>query len=188
MSLRTVEHRILPRHGERVCGDAVVVRREDDRALISVVDGLGHGTKAAVVADRATEILAQQSPRAGVLAIMNEVHRGLADTRGACVLVCIVSPDEIEVCSVGNVELRSHGIELPFVLTPGVVGTRMSRPRVARASIVAPARVVIYSDGLSSRFHLAEFASLTSADACQTIFERHRRSHDDATLVVADIG
>lgn len=170
-----------------MCGDAVVVRREDDLTLLSVVDGLGHGTKAAEVANRATEILSQQSPRTGVLAIMKDLHSGLADTRGACVLVCVVSKDEVEVCSVGNVELRAMGIELPFVLTPGVVGQRMSRPRVARATIGGHARIVIYSDGLSSRFHLAEFASLTSADACRTIFERHRRSHDDATLLVADL-
>ncbi len=188
MSLLSVEHRVLARHGEHVCGDAVVVRREEDLALLSVIDGLGHGTKAAVVADRASAILAEQSPRAGVLSIMNEVHRGLADTRGACVLVCVVSKDEVEVCSVGNVELRALGVELPFVLTPGVVGQRMSRPRVARATIGGPARLVIYSDGLSSRFHLAEFSSLTSAEACRTIFERHRRSHDDATLLVADLG
>lgn len=188
MTLRSVDHRILPRHGEHVCGDAVFVRREEDLALLSVVDGLGHGVKAAHVAKRATDILERQSPRTGVLPIMNELHSGLADTRGACVLVCIVSKNSVEVCSVGNVELRALGIELPFVLTPGVVGARMSRPRVARATIEGPARMVIYSDGLSSRFHLAEFSSLSSADACSTIFERHRRSHDDATLLVADLG
>ena len=188
MTLRSIDHRVLARHGEHVCGDAVVVRREGDFTLISVIDGLGHGTKAAAVAVRACELLEQQSPKSGVLAIMNEVHRGLAESRGACILVCVVSPGEVEVCSVGNVELRAHGIELPFMLTPGVVGTRMSRPRVARAAIAGTSRLVIYSDGVSSRFHLAEFASLSSADACKTIFERHRRSHDDATLVVADLG
>ena len=47
-----------PREGESVNGDAVIVRRHGDAVLVAVVDALGHGPKAAEVAEASTEWLA----------------------------------------------------------------------------------------------------------------------------------
>jgi hypothetical protein len=166
----------------------VYVRTEAETTLVLVVDALGHGAKAAEVAARALEIAEPASLADGVLPIVKALHEGLAGSRGACALVGIVRPGALEVCSVGNVELRANGIDIPFVLTAGVLGSRLVRPRVVQSVIDRDARLVLFSDGVSSRFHLPDFGLLSAKDACGAIFERHRRGHDDASLVVVDVG
>lgn len=187
MTLLSLEHRILARQGEQDCGDAVFVRREEGGAIIVVVDALGHGDKAADVARRAVSIASEQKASDGVLTIMKALHDGLMGSRGACALACVVTPGVVEVCSVGNVELRAAGMDVPFVLTAGVLGSRMVRPRVIRTTLTRPVRLALYSDGISSRFHLPDFASMSASMACSAIFDRQRRSHDDACLVIADL-
>jgi phosphoserine phosphatase RsbX len=185
--LRSVDSLTRPRTGEQACGDAVVVRREERHSLLAVIDALGHGVRAAEAATRAVDVLGRTSLEAGVLAIIDELDKALHGSRGACALVCVLSGGKLEGCSVGNVELRSSGMTVPFLLTPGVLGARVRRPRVFVATASRRARLVAYSDGVSSRFHLDEFSPLSTEEACRAIFERHRRAHDDASLLVADV-
>ena len=187
MRLHSVEHLSLPRGGESVNGDAVVVRRTESHHLLAIIDALGHGARAAVVANAAVKALEVCRLDQGVLHVIEELNVSLRGTRGACALVCILGSGRLEGCSVGNVELRTSGIVVPFVLTPGVLGARVHRPRVFSGTPTGRARLVAYSDGVSSRFHLDSFAEFSTGDARRAIFERHRRTHDDATLLVADV-
>ena len=50
----TVEHLSLPKEGERLNGDAVVVHRYERGTLVSLIDALGHGEYAAAVAKTAS--------------------------------------------------------------------------------------------------------------------------------------
>jgi hypothetical protein len=57
MSGWIMAQRSVPKDGERANGDAVVLRKEGDRALVAVIDGLGHGEAAALAAGRAADYL-----------------------------------------------------------------------------------------------------------------------------------
>lgn len=186
MKLKSVHHVSVPKQGEIVNGDGVVVREEGSTLLLSVIDALGHGPRAAEVARITHDVLTTCPLDGNVLSVIDRIDQSLRGTRGASVLVCVVKGDAIEGCSVGNVELRSEGVRLPFMLTPGVLGLRLRKARTFAGTIDRRTRFAMFSDGLSAKFHLDQFAEFSTKDACHAIFERHRRSHDDATLLLAD--
>jgi negative regulator of sigma-B (phosphoserine phosphatase) len=176
-----------PREGEIVCGDAVIVRPHGNAVLIAVVDALGHGPRAAEVAQISSDWLdAKPESGDGAQAIVQGLHGALHGSRGAAALVLILSARGIEACSVGNVELRSTTGKLPFVLTPGVLGVRLRPPKVGFAEI-ATERFVLFSDGISGRFDLKAQRSRSPADLASHLFASHRHAHDDASVVVVDV-
>jgi negative regulator of sigma-B (phosphoserine phosphatase) len=190
------QHISVPRDGETDNGDAVVIRSEAEISLLAVIDGLGHGQGAALVAQTATNVLADVPLTDGVERVIHRLHETLKGTRGAAALVCLIRPSrtgssdglyELEGCSIGNVEMRCRVSSLAIVLTPGVLGGRIDRIRLFGGPLLDDERLAIFSDGISPRFSLRDLTSLSPIDACQTIFERHRRSHDDATILVADM-
>ena len=175
-----------PRTGEMVNGDAVVVRQLGKSVLVALIDALGHGPKAAEVAQASTEWLGTAPEDGGAPAFVSGLHKRLQGSRGAAALVFVVSAGGIEACSVGNVELRSMTGKLPFVLTPGVLGVRLRAPKVCTSPPIAD-RFVLHSDGISGRFDLRAARTHTPTELASFIFGTHRHSHDDATVVVVDI-
>ena len=176
-----------PRVGESVSGDMVVVRHVEghEAGLVGVIDALGHGPKAAVVADSSIDYLSR-TPHASVAGYMNGLHENLRGTRGAAALLFLVTARGLAMCSVGNIELRSSNTKLPFVLTPGVLGVRLRQPKVCEVPR-ATDRFVLYSDGISGRFDLKALSAHSPSELAKHIFATHRRSHDDATVVVVDV-
>jgi negative regulator of sigma-B (phosphoserine phosphatase) len=184
--IRAIDHIVEARAGEGACGDIAVVRTDGARTLLAVIDALGHGKNAEEVAIAARDWLVGAALDAGVEELVRGLHGELRGTRGACGLVCIVDETSIEGCSVGNVEMRWSKSRPAFVLTPGVLGHRIERPRIFRMQPSSAERVVLFTDGISARFDLRQLGSLSTAEACRAIFTHHRRPHDDATVLVAD--
>jgi negative regulator of sigma-B (phosphoserine phosphatase) len=178
----------LPKEGEIENGDAVLVRREGEKTLVLVVDALGHGAHAAQIARAAVGYAGSVVLDHGVLRIVEGLHAALKGTRGAAALVCVLGQGQIEACGVGNVEMRCQGLKLPVVISPGVLGAQVKRPRVFGGKLKGCERLVIFTDGVSSRFGLDALRDLSAAEACRAILAQHRRSHDDATVLVADLG
>src|SRR5690625_816475 len=70
-----------PKKGETVCGDLFQVRGHQDRVLVAVTDGLGHGRealKASVAAMKAASIFSSHS----LITIARHCHEQLRSTRG----------------------------------------------------------------------------------------------------------
>lgn len=176
-----------PRTGETFNGDAVVVRQHGASILVALIDALGHGPKAADVAQASSEWLTTAPIEdGGAPALVNGLHKKLQGSRGAAALLFVVSARGIEACSVGNVELRSMTGKLPFVLTPGVLGVRLRAPKICASAPLAD-RFVFHSDGISGRFDLRGSRTHSPEELASLIFGSHRHAHDDATVVVVDI-
>ena len=189
MSAATLEivHGSVPRVGEIANGDAVVVRHFDGGALVAVIDALGHGPKAADVADLAASMLAAvplDAGSRGVLGIFDLVHDALRGSRGAAAMICVVEQDRIEGCGVGNVELRCAGVSLPVVLSPGILGVGKVRMRPFAGRLNPGCRLYMFSDGISRRAPFTELARLSGDEACRELLDRYRRNHDDASVLV----
>jgi negative regulator of sigma-B (phosphoserine phosphatase) len=183
----TASYATRPKLGESMNGDAVVTRGSASRNLVAVVDALGHGPTAAEVARRACEHLEAVPLAADVRAIVEGLHRELRGTRGAAAMVCVVDEGWIEGCGVGNVDLRVQGARIPVMLSPGVLGGQVRSFRVFRGELHAGSRLALFSDGISSRFTLEHVRALAPADAVSRIVTQHAYTHDDATLLIADI-
>jgi phosphoserine phosphatase RsbX len=180
-----------PRVGEVQCGDGVLVRELGANAtLISVIDALGHGPKAAEISEASIKYLSAVEAGSNVMTIVQGLHDALKESRGAAALVMLLKSDTaaLEICSVGNIELRSTNTKLPYVLTPGVLGVRLRSPKLCSAKITPTGeRFLLYTDGISGRFDLRPFRTHSPNDLATYIFANHRHPHDDATVVVIDV-
>jgi negative regulator of sigma-B (phosphoserine phosphatase) len=182
------EHLCVPRQGETECGDIAVVRTDADVSLLAVIDALGHGPHAATAARIAAELLAVAPLDRGVLHLMESLHAALRGSRGAAAMLCLLSTDgRLQGCGVGNVEMRTVGSRVPTVLTPGILGASVNRLRTFEARVVPGDRLVLVSDGISSRMDLGSVRGLSPAGACDVLMTQNRRTHDDSTLLVIDI-
>jgi negative regulator of sigma-B (phosphoserine phosphatase) len=182
-----IAHRSAPKEGETDSGDIVVRRELDGRTLIAVIDALGHGPRAAQTAAAAAEALSTDPFEGAAIPVVQRLHKHLRGTRGAAALVVIIDGARLDACGVGNVEMRSQGLTVPVVLTPGILGSNVRTLRGFGAKLATRrGRIVIFTDGIASRFDLDEHRAATAEEACIAIFERYRRSHDDASVVVAD--
>ncbi len=188
MNLRFA-HICLPKPGERQNGDAVLVRQaEGGRAMLAVIDGLGHGPAAAEASRAAVARLEMLPLASSVQDAMHALHEDLKGTRGAAATLCIISERRVEVCAVGNVQLMSVNCVVPLVVSAGVLGHQVRKFRICECELRVGARLALLSDGVSSRFRLDELRHLSATETCKTVMDRHRRIDDDATVLVADIG
>jgi negative regulator of sigma-B (phosphoserine phosphatase) len=177
----------VPCDGETVNGDAVVVRHFAAGTLFGIVDALGHGVKAASVAEIAVRRLSELSLETrvpDVVSVIEDLHAALRGTRGAAAMICIVTSDRVQGCGVGNVELRCSGTSLPVVLTPGILGVRATRLRRFEGELPIGSTLFVFSDGISRHAPFVALAKLSAAEACQRLLNQHRRSHDDASAIV----
>lgn len=182
-----VAHVSIPLPGEVANGDRAFYRVDDDeRAIIAIIDGLGHGREAAIASQAAVDCLKTASLSAPLIETMDLVHAALSGTRGAAATVCILRAAEIEACAVGNVELRSPDIRLPLVFSAGILGSRVNKFHICRATLRARVRLVLFSDGISSRTPVEDVRKLPPQAACDAIMNKYRRKEDDATVLVAD--
>lgn len=184
----TVAHISKPKVGERVNGDAVIVREEGDSTLLAVVDGLGHGPIAAEAAQVAVAALTTQNLQQPMIDIVKMLHDQLRGTRGVAATLFLARGQDVEACAVGNVQLTSSNANVPLLLSAGVLGMRVAKYHVCKGSLRAGARIGLFSDGISSRISLDDVRKLAPEAACQNIFERFRKNEDDATILIADFG
>jgi negative regulator of sigma-B (phosphoserine phosphatase) len=184
-----IAHLSIPKAGEQANGDRVIVRHgAGGQMLVGVIDALGHGVGAEEVAMAADALLSSAPLELGVGALMEQVHHALRGSRGAAATLCIVSGGRLEACGVGNVDLRCAETDLPFVFSPGILGSRVQRFRVAEARMAPATRLIFFSDGIGPVGRIEDLRKLPPQDACRILHQRHRRSEDDATVLIADLG
>ncbi len=179
---------VRPYPGERCSGDATVVRHGDAVVLFGVIDALGHGEAAADAADRAVAHLEAVSLRDSIGVIIGALDVHLRGGRGAAALVCVARGDALEGCGVGNVELRSIGMRVPVLGTPGILGRGPAvRPRVFTTRLIQGARLVLFSDGVSGRLRPDHRRELAAQAASAALLAQWGRDTDDAAVLVADV-
>jgi negative regulator of sigma-B (phosphoserine phosphatase) len=175
--------------GETVSGDACFVRECDGQTLIAVIDGLGHGPGAALVAQKAIGYL-EEHHREGLTEIIQGCHGALKGTRGAAMGLALIDHQlaTLTYVGIGNVEIRVVGEKShSLVSMPGIVGYDMRKIRPEEMAYHPGDLVIMHSDGVSAKFSLAQYPGLRQKDPQQiaeAIFRDHARGHDDATIMV----
>lgn len=172
--------------GQTVCGDGYITRVLADGALLSVVDGLGHGPKAEEAATAFNETC-EEHITLDVQAMMVEANRALSGTRGAAAAILRLDDADKRVyfTGVGNIEMHAHGdVKMQPVCAPGIVGHRVRKMLSFEFELPHEATIALCSDGISSRLRFDEYVHLEPQEIADLIMEEHGKLHDDATCVV----
>jgi len=182
-----------PLRGEVESGDLHSVIAQPTGALITVVDGLGHGYEAAVAAKTAIVTLTAQAHQP-IAVLVKSCHQALIKTRG--VAMCIASlewrGETMTWASIGNVAavlLRRDregrlGREHVFMRN-GVVGHRLPPLRVMTLGIQRGDLLIFATDGLRDGFYSNVDPDERPQDSADRMLAEYGKTHDDALVLVA---
>ncbi|MGH2628000.1 MAG: SpoIIE family protein phosphatase [Anaerolineales bacterium] len=181
--------------GQSETGDQYVVKEFPRGVLISVVDGLGHGSAAAAAARLACSVMDAHSEEP-VVSLVRRCHRALHGTRGAVMSLASFDAAEstltwIGVGDVQGILLRSDPDRAPayesLLLRRGVVGAQLSELAAAKLAVDAGDMLLFLTDGIEPGADWrAELRSGTAPQAAaERILGRHARGSDDGLVLVA---
>lgn len=181
-----------PFPGQRVSGDACIVSGDGEYVLFAVIDGLGHGEKAAAAARLARECLDNARPADSLVHLVADCHAVLRGSRGIALAIARYHPltHSIQWTGIGNVEavlwrLADAAAPSRSVLTPrnGVVGYQLPSLKISTVDAAPGDVCCMASDGIASAF--AEFppASADPAGMAEDILARYGKATDDALVL-----
>lgn len=183
-----------PLPGEDVSGDHWIVVDAQVRALLGVIDGLGHGRRAAVAARRAADVLGDNAAEP-LDALFVLCHQALDGTRGAAItLVSVdVTDGSVRWLGVGNVVASlvrpapgRPKLHASALLRGGVVGHQLPAPLRPTSTKMQPGDLLLIgTDGLDSRFDENPNMAQPAAKLAQDILTRCSKGIDDALVLVA---
>jgi anti-sigma regulatory factor (Ser/Thr protein kinase) len=180
----------VPYPGEHVCGDGFAVAQDEGRAIVLVVDGLGHGPVAATAAARAAELFASHS-RLAPVELMQRLHDGLRSTRGAAAALAEVDARRglVRFCGVGNIAatILAGGATRSLVSHHGTLGHQARKIAEFQYPWTADSQLILNSDGLVSNWTLGRYPGLADRAAsliAAILYRDCRRQRDDVTVLV----
>jgi len=172
------------------CGDTGVIVKDGETCFIALVDVLGHGPEAAVVAAQAEAFLLENR-RENPADLMRELHLHLKGSRGAVAFLGLLDlpTGEFRCCGIGNISAKVFGTEDPrrLLSKDGVVGYIMSTPREQTLRLLPRDIVMLCSDGLRDHFEVLEHPGLLrgSAEAVAgNMLSQFSKGDDDASCLV----
>jgi anti-sigma regulatory factor (Ser/Thr protein kinase) len=181
----------LPHPGESVCGDAWAARPVGDRVVVLVVDGLGHGSAAALAAAEAVRLFAERA-HLPAEQLMGETHDALRPTRGAAVGIATIraASGRLGFVGVGNIGgmVQNGGETKSLVSHAGIVGHQCHKIQEFAYPWSPGSTLVLHSDGLQTRWQLSKYAGLTERHptiVAAALYRDYVRGRDDVTVVAA---
>jgi anti-sigma regulatory factor (Ser/Thr protein kinase)/serine/threonine protein phosphatase PrpC len=180
-----------PHPKERVNGDAYFILTREERTLLAVIDGLGHGAGAKEAADAAIDALEEWTGE-GVDEVLLAAHDVLRATRGAVMGVAVIDRalERVHYAGVGNIAVRAFNTPEAFSPIPanGTLGARLGKIRVWSARWTEGATILMASDGLSDSWHISAYPGLLARSPqllAGILMRDYGRKADDATVLVA---
>lgn len=179
-----------PKPGFKSNGDGYFIKRYEDSAVVAVVDGIGHGDKASEASSIALKVI-EDKFRDDLEQVVLTVHRRLHGSRG-CVMgiVRMNKEGKIEYLGVGNIRTQIYTTERykRLVSFDGLLGSNVRTLRTDHLNLSTPCLVVLHSDGVSSfNFEDKRVVNRPVIEIAKEAFENHKKSSDDATLLIARI-
>jgi anti-sigma regulatory factor (Ser/Thr protein kinase) len=176
--------------GMRVNGDAFVIKRRDESALVAVIDGLGHGQYAHRASQKARQYV-ERHPDQELTRLFRGVGRACRGTRGVVMAVARFDwrEERLTFGMVGDVAARVFGNREPigFHIRRGILGGQAPNPAVTHHAWDPENVLVLHSDGLTSRWRWGDFPGLadrSATEAARELLRRLGKENDDATVVV----
>ena len=181
----------VPFGAETVSGDGWAALLQPGYSCYFMADGLGHGqmaSMAAAAALRSFATTAEKSTREILLA----AHTALMPTRGAALAVAQIdhAAGVLRYSGSGNIaaQIVKNGQARSLVSMNGTPGHSMGSVQEFTYEWAADATLLMHSDGLATRWSLADYPGLARrhpALIAAVLFRDFSRRRDDATVLVA---
>ncbi|MBD2772756.1 ATP-binding SpoIIE family protein phosphatase [Iningainema tapete] len=181
----------LPKAGEEVSGDAWASIIHQERTLLLVADGLGHGLLAAEASGEAVRVFTEnvhRSPKD----IIAAAHGALRSTRGAAVAIAEVNfaLQSVRYAGVGNIagtvicDAKRHNL----VSYNGTVGHEVRKIQEFTYQWLIGGLLIMHSDGLGSQWRLERYPGIIYRHPsliAGVLYRDFNRVRDDITILVA---
>ncbi len=194
LPLACVRWVIVPKPGERACGDGCFFNLTTTSLRVFLGDGLGHGPLARTAVRQAVRVLEGYRDKSPAV-LIEAVHRAIRGTRGL-VGTCAVfdfASRKWNVCGVGNITTQLSGSlgNRGYIAQNGIVGYNVPSGLIdVEMSYERGQCLVMASDGLQSRWNPARYAGIGKYDPsvlAALLYKEYTRYSDDASVVVAKI-
>jgi serine/threonine protein phosphatase PrpC len=184
--------RALP--GEEECGDHAVALDSGEAALFGVVDGLGHGSAAAVAARLATAVLSE-NPAEPLDVLLLLCHRAIGETRGATMTLASIAwgrGARLSWLGVGNVSASvieaapgGPAVRTAVVQSAGIVGYQLPAAQSLTLALRPGDLLVMHTDGIRADYLGAVDLARTARQTADAILDGCARDSDDALVLTA---
>lgn len=182
---------MLPKSGETVCGDGWKVIRNSFEYKLIALDGLGHGPEAhkasgAAIGEFLKHSLATPAETIRIL------HQEIRKTRGAVGMVMHLNTlnNILSYAGLGNISARIMGLDKnkSCLSYNGIIGHSIPNTlHTNQASLNKNETLIVYSDGLKSRWDLSHLPQILTRDGsilAAALYRDFSRHTDDLLVVV----
>jgi anti-sigma regulatory factor (Ser/Thr protein kinase) len=180
----------VPYPGERFCGDAWTFHHTQERMVVLLTDGLGHGRDAFDAAQEAVATFRKRQEMAPA-EILGYLHDSLRKTRGAVAAVADIRPKQgfLAFAGIGNISasVLTGDVSRSLVSHNGTLGMVTARIQEFQTPWTRDSILVLHSDGLQSKWDLLSYAGLATRHPAiigAVLLRDFRRQRDDASVVV----
>jgi anti-sigma regulatory factor (Ser/Thr protein kinase) len=178
----------VPLPGEEVSGDRWAVRKSGGTITIFLVDGLGHGPKAAHAATQSVQAFLE-SGLCRPEDLLRSIHEAIQHTQGAAAAIAELNPEKgiVTYSGVGNISGRIYidGVARSCVSLPGCLGFQLHKIQAFSYPWSHDAVLLMNSDGLTSSLSGARLTANRASLIAGVLYRDYRRGNDDAMVVVA---
>lgn len=181
----------LPKTGEQECGDAYLIKKYHDKALVAAIDGLGHGKSASWASQRAKHLL-DTSSNESIINLMNYCHKNLKNTRGVVMSLALVDVGEktLTWSGVGNVEgvlLSEDEVSSPksIILRHGIVGYKLPELQASIIPITMGDLLIFSTDGVRGNYLENVDTEASTKEIVGHITQNYFKRTDDALILAA---
>ncbi|MBW4634213.1 MAG: SpoIIE family protein phosphatase [Iphinoe sp. HA4291-MV1] len=179
-----------PKLGEEVSGDTWSCEMSQERCLVMVADGLGHGVLAAQASTEAVRVFHEnvhRSPRE----IMEAAHLALRSTRGAALAIAEINfaHQSVRFAGVGNIAgtILWDAKHQNLVSYNGTVGHEVRKIQEFTYQWYPGALLIMHSDGLGTQWRLERYPGIIHKHPsliAGVLYRDFYRVRDDVTVLV----
>jgi anti-sigma regulatory factor (Ser/Thr protein kinase) len=194
VALNQIRSVIIPKTGERACGDGFFQKTTGNCISLFLGDGLGHGPEAQKAVMQAGEVFMTCQEKEPTL-IIRHINALVKKTRG--LVGTVVSLDLNErtwrICGIGNIQTRIYdGRELKgYMAYNGIIGLNVPNTLKSHEMPFENGQLLIMcSDGIKSRWDISRYPTIMRYDLtmlCATIIKDFSRNTDDTAVVACKI-
>jgi hypothetical protein len=180
-----------PARGFRDSGDEFCVRPFENRTMIAVLDGLGHGPDAASVSRQGVRLL-EQAQTHDVLKLVRTCHDGLRGSRGLVMSLAMFdeAADTMTWLGVGNVcgtlWCPRWSRQQTLLLRGGLIGDALPNLQVSVVPVSEGDTLIFTTDGLDDEIDTRGLQGQSVQAIAEKLLTRRCKSrNDDALALVA---